>query len=122
MADPWQGRRVLVTGASGFIGGSLLTRLRRAGAAVTAMALPGEASGLARRAEIPPSSILELRLEDSQAFRSAVASIEPEAVFHLAGRNDRVNPADAGALLDSNIRGAYVLLDACRTLGPGSRI
>jgi GDP-4-dehydro-6-deoxy-D-mannose reductase len=58
--------RVLVTGADGFVGGVLVARLRAAGAEVVAL---GRA---------------QLDVSDSDRVRSAVASVQPDALAHLA--------------------------------------
>jgi UDP-glucose 4-epimerase len=71
-----RGRRVLVTGASGFIGGALAKRLVRDGAVVHC---------LARAASAPvPGTRHVGDLEDEESLRAAVVAANPEVVFHLA--------------------------------------
>lgn len=68
--------RVLVTGATGFIGGHLVRRLVAEGHAAHALLRPeGDASRL------PPSVVVH---RDTGALDALLASVAPEAVLHLA--------------------------------------
>jgi predicted dehydrogenase/nucleoside-diphosphate-sugar epimerase len=94
------GRKVLVTGATGFIGGRLVERLHLdEGAEVAAMVNSfSHAARLARFAlEMPKAT-----LTDADAIDRAVAGCK--IVFHLA--YDGLSP-------QSNITGAHNLLEAC---------
>jgi nucleoside-diphosphate-sugar epimerase len=71
--------RVLVTGASGFLGTALLPRLAAAGARVDAVAR-------APRAAAPGVAWHAVDLEDSAATLDLVARTRPQLVFHLASR------------------------------------
>jgi UDP-glucose 4-epimerase len=122
----WVGRRVLITGAAGFIGQRLVRRLVGAGARVYAGLAPDEAPERAARL---PAQVhrLTFDLRDAAAVRSAVAEAMlprhpcPPAgeqsgavVFHLAavGVTDRaVDPALALAV---NGGGTVHLLEALR--------
>lgn len=73
------GRRVLVTGATGFLGSRLVERLLAGGAQVHAVS----------RHDVPPQDEsvrwAHLDLADASATADLIASIRPEVVFHLAG-------------------------------------
>lgn len=99
--------RVLVTGAAGFIGGALASRLLHDGHLVTALVRDGD----------PPVGCRVLRgdLRDLQAIERAVAYHGPEAVFHLAAQ--AIVPyarRDPWSTMEDNVRGTYNLLEAFR--------
>ena len=74
----WAGRRVLVTGATGFIGAALTRRLVQAGASV---------SGVARRNNVTEAGLAlhTVDLSDLAGCRALVAREQPEFVLHTAG-------------------------------------
>ncbi len=120
-ADSLRGRRVLVTGATGFLGANLLLRLLASGAEVTLLARTPQASarldGLLRtlaRGGYPRPTIIPGDLLDSSVVHAAVGS-RPQVVFHLAAAG--VNPAaETRAVLQTNILGTWNLLEACKRL------
>lgn len=113
---PWNGRRVLVTGATGMVGSHLVRRLQAAGAEVVAMVRDVDPqtefyrAGLDRR-----SRVVNGALEDYATVERAVSENEVDAVFHL-GAQTLVGTARRSPLLtfESNIRGTYHVLEACR--------
>lgn len=79
MADPsrWHGRKVFVTGCSGFLGGAVSRELLARGATVV---------GLVHERPAPDPRITAVRGSADNVFRlhSALAVYEVAAVFHLA--------------------------------------
>src|SRR3954468_1387787 len=73
----WAGRRVLVTGHSGFKGHWLSLWLRSLGAEVTGFSR--------RRSADPELESIQGDVADLSAVRAAVEWAQPEVVFHLAG-------------------------------------
>lgn len=102
-AAAFAGARVLVTGASGFIGRRLVERLLRAGARVHAIDLVP--------AGVPGVSEHLCDLKDAAATAAAVEAADPEVVFHLAAFKQRTAApvAFADAVLD-NITGTLDLV------------
>jgi CDP-glucose 4,6-dehydratase len=83
--DFWNGRRVVVTGHTGFKGAWLALWLDRLGAQVTGFALPPDTErglfGLCLERRIP--TVIG-DVTDIDALGRAVATAAPEIVFHLA--------------------------------------
>jgi CDP-glucose 4,6-dehydratase len=117
--DPafWSGRRVLITGHTGFKGGWLSIWLQRLGAAVTGIALAPHTSPslyeLARIGERIDSVFQDLR--DESVVRRVVAEVQPEVVFHLAAQPlVRLSYREPITTLATNIMGAAHVLEAVR--------
>jgi CDP-glucose 4,6-dehydratase len=116
--ETWRGRRVLVTGHTGFIGGWLSLALIRAGAQVHGFALapPTEPSLFAcgRLSELLASDERG-DIRDARALAAVMRGAAPDAVFHLAAqplvRRAWAEPADT---IDVNVMGTVRVLDAIR--------
>jgi GDP-4-dehydro-6-deoxy-D-mannose reductase len=115
--------KVLVTGAAGFVGRSLLPRLIAGGHELLATRLPGEAppdflSPLERRSV----RWLPLDLRDTESVRAAVDEV-PDAVVHLAaiasGAEARRDPGVAWEVNAAGTARLAEALGARRTAGAG---
>jgi dihydroflavonol-4-reductase len=102
---------VFVTGASGLIGGALLTRLRERGDAVRALAR-SDAAG-ARVTELGAEAVRGDVL-DEDALAAGMAGCE--LAFHVAGVNT-LCPTDPAELIHVNVRGAETAVRAAARAG-----
>ena len=113
----WQGRRVLLTGHTGFKGGWLWLWLRQMGAHVTGYALaPPSAPNLWEIVGDGAASILG-DLRDADRVRDAVRRTDPQVVFHLAAQAlVRESYRDPLGTFATNVLGTGSVLQACREL------
>ncbi len=114
----WQGRRIFITGHTGFKGGWLSLWLQAMGADVHGYALnPPTDPNLFAAAEVgkgmASSVIADIR--DADSLRLAMQTARPEIIFHLAAqplvRYSYAQPAETYAV---NVMGTVHLLEAVR--------
>lgn len=113
--DAFAGRRVLVTGHTGFKGSWLALWLDALGAQVFGLALPAQGEpNHSRLLRLPLEQAL-LDLRDATAVRAAVRSFAPEVIFHLAAQPlVRRSYSMPVATFDTNVMGLVNLLEAVR--------
>lgn len=118
--DFWKGKRVFLTGHTGFKGGWLALWLSDMGAQVHGYALaPATTPDLFATAKIQArlasSTIADIR--DAAALQKAVQAAQPEIVFHLAAqplvRYSYQAPVETYAV---NVMGTVNLLEAVRSI------
>ena len=104
--------RILVTGASGFIGRALCAQLLEQGHDIAA---------LVRRSGSQPSGTRPLAgdLDDRARLRELVCNERPECVVHLAA--EIASQRSERKLREVNVRGTAGLLDACTALAGAER-
>ncbi len=106
--------RVLITGASGFAGGYLVRECAAAG---------DEVVGLSRAGEEAAGSGVAVDLRDGQAVRSAMRSVAPNVVYHLAALSSVGRSWEEPArTMDENVGSATNLLEALRLEAPQARV
>ncbi len=105
---PYHGDRILITGASGFVGNNLVNQMASMGAEL----------GLVNRSYCPDFSMHRQFVGDliDDAFINAVISdFAPHFVFHLAVCKERALTREAFVnALDSNLKATLNLFFACR--------
>lgn len=115
----WAGKKVFITGHTGFKGGWLTIWLRKLGAEVSGFSLPAEdisIFNIAGVAEGINSQVGDIRnLED---IRMALDSCRPDIVVHMAAQS-LVRPSydDPVTTFASNVMGTVNLLEAVRQSG-----
>lgn len=112
----WKDKRVFITGATGLVGSWLTKELVNAEAHVVILQRDNDPhSELIRSHIIKKVSVVQGCLEDGVSCERALAEYEIDTVFHL-GAQTLVGTALRNPLLtfESNIRGTYMLIEACR--------
>lgn len=112
----WRGRRVLLTGHTGFKGAWLALWLNRLGARVTGFALPpAQQPALWTALQDSLPSALTGDLRNAEAVTEAVSAAEPQIVLHLAAQAQvRSGYADPRGTFGTNTGGTVILLEALR--------
>jgi nucleoside-diphosphate-sugar epimerase len=96
--------KMLVTGASGFVGQAACSELTRRGHEVVAL--------VRRPGSEPPGTIARAGdLTDAPSLQAALASVRPECVLHLAA--EIASQRDVRKVQEVNVEGTRRLLEAC---------
>lgn len=114
--NAWRGRRVFLTGHTGFKGSWLALWLLEMGAEVTGYALRAEDISMFRQTGLAERMThIEGDIRDMAATEAAMQAARPEVVFHLAAqplvRLSYEQPVETFA---TNVQGTVHVLDACR--------
>src|SRR5258708_28173947 len=112
------GRRVLVTGASGSVGAALSREIGRLGPAGLWL-LDQDTDELDRlQREVPGSQQVVVDLRDAERLARVFDEIRPELVFHTAGRSrlalQELDPCEA---VRTNVRTTHHVVNAAVRLG-----
>lgn len=117
LTDFWQGRRVFVTGQTGFKGAWLSLWLERLGARVSALALAPETAPSLYQI-LSPWTDADHHLgdiRDAVALTARLQQAEPEIVIHMAAQAlVRRSYADPASTYATNVMGTVNLLEAVR--------
>ena len=120
MSGFWQGRRVLLTGHTGFKGSWLSLWLSRMGADVHGLALaPDTNPALFDMLDLPSRMDHALGdIRDAAGVDRRIGEVKPEIVFHLAAQPLVLRSYEAPVeTWETNVGGTLHLLDAMRRAG-----
>lgn len=120
----WHGKRVWLSGHTGFQGAWLAVWLKELGAEVYGFALEPEERSLFQSLSLEQylDGHLIADIRNAQAVRSSFYAAHPDIVFHLAAQN-HMNEAikDPRTTWDTNVLGTLNVLDVVQTL-PSVRV
>lgn len=113
-AENWAARRVMVTGANGFVGRWLVEALVAKGATVTAVVRQGSAP-TGTDASIRSAAVAVGNVADADFIGRTIRNSSIDTVFHLAAVNvNRGCAIDPRTFFDAHFNGAYAVLEAAR--------
>ena len=119
-------RRVLVTGGAGFIGSHFIRILlaEEADAQVVNLDVLTYAGNLANLADVassPRYRFVRGDIRDMKVAQELAADADWIVNFAAESHVDRSTKARAGEFIDTNVYGAYVMLEATRQVNRGAR-
>lgn len=110
-----RGKRVLITGSTGFIGANLMRKAIGVGADVSI--LTRESSDSWRiQDKLGDVSQYQSDLSDYECLESAILKIEPEIIYHTAAYGGNPFHNDSRKIIESNFIGTANLVNACRKI------
>jgi len=114
--NPFSGRRVLLTGHSGFKGSWLARWLLRLDAKLLGYSLPAPTTPSHFNLLKLDFESVEGDLRDGETLRKTFARFQPELVLHLAAQPlVRLSYEQPVETFETNVMGTVKVLDACRT-------
>jgi GDP-4-dehydro-6-deoxy-D-mannose reductase len=110
------GKRVLVTGASGFVGGHLLPLVDAPGTQIEAWTRDPVSGD-------PRARWTVIDMADGAHVRAAIDAAPPDEVYHLAGAaHVGLSFGSVTSTLEANVLGTAHLIDALRRAAPTARV
>jgi CDP-glucose 4,6-dehydratase len=112
----WRDRPVFVTGATGLLGGWIVRQLLDAGADVVALVRDWvPQSEMVSGRDIDKVRVVRGDVRSQRTIERALGEYEIATVLHLAAQTTvQVANRNPVSTLDTNIRGTWALLEACR--------
>lgn len=114
----WQGKKVLVTGHTGFKGSWLCLWLQKLGAEVSGFSLAPTSPSLFEQAQVSDNMTSMLGdIRDTKSLALAIENSPPDIVFHLAAQSlVRASYLDPIETYSTNVMGSLNLLEAIKNV------
>jgi UDP-glucose 4-epimerase len=109
-------KRVIITGATGFVGANLVRRLLHEGHEVHLLLRPDYTAWRIQGIQADVH-LHEVRLENPEDAQQVVTSIQPEWVFHLAAHGAYSWQNDFSQMIRTNFASTINLVEACLKAG-----
>ncbi len=109
-------KRVVITGASGFVGANLARRLVEDGHDVHLVLRPGHKPWRIESILADVHSHI-VDLTNSDLLTREIGAIRPDWIFHLAAYGAYSSQTDVAAMIETNITGTINLVHACMSAG-----
>ncbi len=109
-------KRVIVTGATGFVGANLARRLLREGHETHLLVRPGY-NGWRLEDVRQDVRLHEVDFGDAPALDKVVGAIRPDWIFHLAAHGAYSWQNDLAQIVQTNFIGTINLVEACLKTG-----
>ncbi len=109
-------KKILITGATGFVGSNLVRRLSRSRADIHILAR--KSSDIWRISDLAGSvTRYDVDLSDAAGLTDAVHMISPDIVYHLATYGGKPQEDNFRQIVESNLIGTANLVSACKKSG-----
>ena len=124
MNKNWEGKKVLVTGANGFLASWIVKKLLEKGADVNALVYEEisfsmfDLDGLDKKTNVIHGDIL-----DFEMLKKLIKEFQIEMIFHVGAQAINKTAVESPyKTLETNIRGTYNILEAIRLVSPNTQI
>ncbi len=120
--DFWKGKKVLITGATGFIGSHVASALCRTADVTVLERDSTKDSFLTLSGNMKHVNIARGELESMDAVMRVLAEYEIDTVFHIGAQPIvEISKVEPRKTFESNIEGTWNVLEACRLVSYESR-